>query len=53
MGSKNSSIETLKQAEAVANEVGSNHFNIKIDDIFNSFKKMADDTFKTETKFKV
>lgn len=45
MGTKNSSVDTLRQAEAIAKDVGSNHFSIKIDDIFNSFKKLADDTF--------
>eukprot|EP00828_Plagiopyla_frontata_P023778 TRINITY_DN3038_c0_g1_i1.p1 TRINITY_DN3038_c0_g1~~TRINITY_DN3038_c0_g1_i1.p1 ORF type:complete len:691 (+),score=93.39 TRINITY_DN3038_c0_g1_i1:62-2134(+) len=53
MGTKNSSIETLKQAEAVANEIGSNHFSIKIDDIFDGFKSVANQTFKTDIKFRV
>ena len=37
----------------MANEIGSNHFSIKIDDIFNGFKSVANETFKTDIKFKV
>lgn len=51
MGSNNSSEETKKRASDLAKEIGANHFEVNISDIFESFKGVAQKTFGFEPKF--
>lgn len=37
MGSDNSSTETRKRAENLANEIGATHYSLNISDVFKSF----------------
>lgn len=51
MGSENSSETTKKIAANLAKEIGSKHFEIKIQDVCNMFIKSAEETFQDKLNF--
>lgn len=51
MGSNNSSEETKKRALDLSKEIGANHYDVNISQIFDSFKGLAQKTFGFEPKF--
>ena len=53
MGSNNSSEETKLRAGNLAKEIGANHFDVNISNIFESFKTAAEKSFGFEPKFLV
>ena len=51
MGSNNSSAETKKRAADLSKEIGGNHYDVNISQVFDSFKSLAQTTFGFEPKF--
>ena len=51
MGSNNSSQETKKRAADLAKEIGANHYDVNISQLFESFKDLATKTFGFEPQF--
>jgi NAD+ synthase (glutamine-hydrolysing) len=53
MATKNSSEETRALAEAVAQQIGSTHFEVNIDETVAAFEAIITKTFNKQPKFKV
>lgn len=51
MGSNNSSQETKNRAANLAKEIGANHYDANISQLFDSFKNLAQNMFGFEPKF--